>query len=137
MVDIGEVEREFQADMPPLEPLDMNMEKRAKTFLFSTAKELAKGNRRRAAPSWSAPAELFLFVHHHLNCRWDPDDSKALGWKKSRKQQRNAHVRRGSWFLFWYTHREHSIHHDGHTHHSRSMCLVERSFRVNGEGNGR
>ena len=33
---------------------------KSKDDLFSTAKELAKGNRRRAAPSWSAPAELFL-----------------------------------------------------------------------------
>ena len=60
VVDIGEVEREFQTDLPPLESLDMNMVTRAKTILFSTAKELAKGNRRRAAPCWSAPAELFL-----------------------------------------------------------------------------
>ena len=44
--------------MPPLEPLDMDMVTRAKTILFSTAKELAKGN--RTAPRWSAPAELFL-----------------------------------------------------------------------------
>ena len=59
-VDIREMEREFQADMPPLEPLDMNMVTRAKTIFFSTAKELAKGSRRTAAPRWSAPAELFL-----------------------------------------------------------------------------
>ena len=41
MVDVGEVEREFQTGMPPLEPLDMNMVKSAKTILFSAAKELA------------------------------------------------------------------------------------------------
>ena len=60
VVDIGEKERKFKADLPPLEPLDMNVETRAKKILFCTAKELAKGNRRRAAPRWSAPAELFL-----------------------------------------------------------------------------
>ena len=60
VVDIGETEREFQADMPPLEPLDMNIVTRAKTILVRTAKELAKGNRRRAAPRLSAPADLFL-----------------------------------------------------------------------------
>ena len=60
VVDIGETDREFQADMPPLEPMDMNMLRRARSILFCTAKQLAKGNRRRAAPRWSAPAELFL-----------------------------------------------------------------------------
>ena len=60
VVDIGETEREFQADLPLLESLEMSMVTRAKTILFSTAKELAKGNRRRAAPRWSAPAELFV-----------------------------------------------------------------------------
>ena len=43
-----------------LEPLDVNTVTRAKTILFCTAKELAKGNRPRAAPQWSAPAERFL-----------------------------------------------------------------------------
>ena len=62
VVDIRETEREFQADMPPLEPLDMNMLTRANTVLIRTAKELAQGNRRRAAPRWSAAAELILFV---------------------------------------------------------------------------
>ena len=60
VVDIRETEREFQADMPRFEPLDMNMVTRAEMILFRTAKELAKGNRRRAAPRWSAPALLFL-----------------------------------------------------------------------------
>ena len=59
-VDIGETEREFQADLPPFETLDMNMVTRAETILFSTAEEVAKGTRRSAAPRWSAPAELFL-----------------------------------------------------------------------------
>ena len=59
-IDIRETEQEFQVDMPPLEQLDMNVVTRAKTTLFRTAKELAKGNRRRAAPRWSSPAELLL-----------------------------------------------------------------------------
>ena len=46
--------------MPHLEPLYMNTLKRAKTILFTTAKELAKGHSRKAAPRWSAPAEPFL-----------------------------------------------------------------------------
>ena len=57
VVDIEETLREFQKDMQPLEPWDMNMVTRAKKVLFE---ELAKGNRRRAAPRWSAPAEIFL-----------------------------------------------------------------------------
>ena len=56
----SEVERDFQEDMSPLDRLEMNMVKRAKTMLFSVAKELAKGNRRSAAPRWIARPELFL-----------------------------------------------------------------------------
>ena len=108
VVDIEDVEREIQADMPPLEPLDMNMVRRAKTILFSTAQKLAHGNRRRAAPRWSAPAELFL------TCA-SPSYLKAWVWKKSRKQQRNTHARSRSWFPFWYTRNEHSIHLAEHT----------------------
>ena len=54
VVDISETERELQADMAPLESLDMNMVTRAKTVLFSTSKELASsatlGRASRALP---------------------------------------------------------------------------------------
>ena len=59
VVDIRETEREFPADLSPLEPTDMNMVTRAKEILCCTAHELVKGHRRAAAPRWSAPAELY------------------------------------------------------------------------------
>ena len=103
VVDIRETEREFLADMPPLEPLDMNMVTRANTILFRTAKELANGNRRRAAPSGSAPAELFL-VCSVCTCRWDRGELKASVWRKLRNRQRSVHAQKRNWSLFWYTH---------------------------------
>ena len=95
VVDIRETERKFQADMPPLEPLDMNMVTRAKTILFSTAKELPKRNRRRDAPRWSVPAELFLWCASPSYLSWDRGDWwKASVWKKSRNQQRSTQVQK-------------------------------------------
>ena len=48
VVDIGETEREFQADLQPLELMDMNMLTR--TSSLQQRKQLAQGHRRRAGP---------------------------------------------------------------------------------------
>ena len=90
VVDIRETEREFQADMPLLEPLDMNIVTRAKTILFRTAKELAQGNRRSAAKLECASRAL---PHVRFRtCWWDRGDWKVSVWNKSRNQQRSVHV---------------------------------------------
>ena len=127
VVDTGDVEREFQTDVPPLEPLDMNMVKRAKTILFSTAKELVKGNRRRAAPCWSAPAELFFICASpsYLSVG-DEGDSKALGWKKLQKQQRSTHARSGSWFSVL-VHAQRALHTPCSAHCSNGTLIDKRN----------
>ena len=108
VVDIGETEREFQADLPSHEPLDMNMVTRAKTIL-STARELAKGNRRRAAPRWSAPAELFLICASPSYLSVGPRRLEGNGVEEITKTAKKLHVRSRSWFPFWYTRNEHSM----------------------------
>ena len=77
VVDIRETERKFQADMPPLEPLDMNMVTRATTILFRKAKELAKGNRRRAVHVGVRPQSTFSRALRFRTCRWDRGERKA------------------------------------------------------------
>ena len=83
VVDIGEVEREFQTDMPPLEPLDMNMVK-SKNDPFQHSKrasEREQAQRHVGARQQNSSS----FVLHRRIFRWDPGDSKVLGWKKSQK----------------------------------------------------
>ena len=67
VVDIRETEREFQADMPRLEPLDMNMVTRAKMILF------------RTAPRWSAPALLFLLCASPSYLSGGPRRTEGIG----------------------------------------------------------
>ena len=112
MVDIKETERDLQA-VPLLEPLDKNMVTRAKTILFGTAKELAKGTSRRAPPRWSAPTELFLMWASPSYFSVGPRRLEGIGVEeitKSAKKYTRAKKKK-SWSLFWYTHNEHSTHH--------------------------
>ena len=88
VVDIRDTERGSQAYMPPLELLDMNMVTRAKTILFRTAKKLAKGNRRRTVPRWSAPAELFLTCASLSHLSVEPRRLDGIGVKAAKKFSR-------------------------------------------------
>ena len=49
VVDIGETEREFQADLPLLEPLDMNMVTRAKNDPFQHSKRAGEREQAQGA----------------------------------------------------------------------------------------
>ena len=95
VVDIRETEGEFQADMPLLEPLDMNMVTRGKTILFRTAKDLAKGNRRRL------PRVRLAFV---------PIGGTAGTGRNYEISKEMYTGQRRNWSLFWYTHNGHSTH---------------------------
>ena len=155
VVDIGETEREFQADMPPLEQLDINMVKRTKTILSGTAKELAKGNRRRAAPRWSAPAELFLMCASPSYLSVGATRLEGIGVEeitKTAKKHTRAKQELVSVLVLaqralrtpWSAHYSNGTLIDKHNrqtgmlgtpHHPRSVPLVEKSFRCNGERN--
>ena len=156
VVDIGETDREFQADLPLLEPLDMNMVTRAKTILFSTAIELAKGNRRRAAPQWSAPAELFLICASPSYSSVGPRRLEGIGVGEITKTAKK-YTRAKQELISVLVHAQRALHAPCSAHHSngtpfdkrngqkgllgtriipRSMPLVKKSFRCNGVGNG-
>ena len=126
VVDIGEVEREFQADMPPLEPLDMNMVKRAKTILFSTAKELAKGNRRRAAPSWSAPAELFLICASPSYLSVGPRRLEGIGMEEITKTAKK-YTRAKRQLVSVLVHAQRALHTPCGAHNSNGNLIDKRN----------
>ena len=115
VVDVRETQREFQADMPPLEPLDMNMVTRAKTIFFRTAKELANGNKRRAAPRWSAPAELFLMCASLSFLSVGPRRLEGIGVEEISNPVKKYTCARRNLSPFWYTHKGHSTHFVAHT----------------------
>ena len=84
------MEREFQTDLPPLEPLDMNMVKGAKTILFSTAKELP-----RAAPCWSATEELSLICASPSYLSVGPRRLEGIGVEHTTKTaEKYTHAKR-------------------------------------------
>ena len=72
---------------------------------FCTAKELAQGNRRRAAPRWSAPPEL------HLMC-----DVTKLAKKKTRAERELVSV-----------HAQRALHTPCSAHHSNGTLIDKRS----------
>ena len=102
VVDIGETERGFQADLPPLEPLDINMATSAKEILFCTARNPAKRTAAERRHAGGARAELYLMFA-------SLEGTSVGAITKSAKNYTRAKT--VSWFLFWCTSTDHSTHH--------------------------
>ena len=128
VVDIWETERKFQADLPPLEPLDMNMVTRAKTILFSTANELAKGNRRRAAPRWSAPAELFLMCASPSYLSVGPRRLEGIGVEEITKEAKR-YTRAKLELVSVLVHAQRALHTPCCAHYSNGTLIDKRNGR--------
>ena len=97
------------------EPMDIDMVTRAKTISFRT-KELAKGNRRSAAPRWSAHRRALPSVHlAFVIVGGIVENGSCWCGGNVGNQQRSLHAQKRNWYLFCYTHNRHTRHLAAHT----------------------
>ena len=118
VVDIEETLREFQTDL--------HMVTRAKKILFCTAKELAKGHRRRAAPRWSAPAELFLMCVSPSYLSEGPRRLEGIGVEEITKEAKKCTRAKSEWVSVL-VHAQRALHTPCSAHYCNGTLIDKRN----------
>ena len=93
VVDIRETEREFLADLPPLEPMDVNMVTKTKEILFLLWKRAGQRIQAQSSATLQCARRTLLDVRLAI---------VHIGGAEAIGRHRCG---------FWYTSREHSTHH--------------------------
>ena len=99
---------------------------RSKRILFDTAKGLVKGNRRRAAPRWSAPAELYLMCASPSYLSVGPTRLEGIGVEGITKEARK-YTRAKSELVSVLVHAQRALHTPCSAHYSNGTLVDKRN----------